>query len=140
LCGGLLLPRSLKRYRERFSISLLTASGSLANCFRSRAALFFGIVSQRAAIEDLFIAGCCRPSMLGLSPPWRAQGLGRKPTGAVPVERGRAMKKWDAVVFVLGLYLSGTTTISDTAPMAALYTSRSASSIATWRHGRKCCA
>ncbi len=60
--GGLLLPALLKEgYRERFSIGLLTASGSLGLLFPlSLPLLLYGIVAANiasVAIEDLFIAG-----------------------------------------------------------------------------------
>src|SRR4029077_16933004 len=57
--GGLLLPALLgDGYRERFSIGLLTASGSLGLLFPlSLPLMLYGIVSQKASIEDLFIGG-----------------------------------------------------------------------------------
>ena len=57
--GGLLLPALLKEgYRERFSIGLLTASGSLGLLFPlSVPLILYGIVAQNVAIEDLFIGG-----------------------------------------------------------------------------------
>src|SRR5213075_977363 len=57
--GGLLLPALLgDRYRERFSIGLLTASGSLGLLFPlSLPLMLYGIVSQKTSIEDLFIGG-----------------------------------------------------------------------------------
>ena len=57
--GGLLLPALLKEgYRERFSIGLLTASGSLGLLFPlSVPLILYGIVAQKVAIEDLFIGG-----------------------------------------------------------------------------------
>ena len=64
--GGLLLPALLKDgYRERFSMGLLTASGSLGLLFPlSVPLILYGIVAQsvaqagqEVAIEDLFIGG-----------------------------------------------------------------------------------
>ena len=57
--GGLLLPALMgDGYRERFSIGLLTASGSLGLLFPlSLPLMLYGIVSQKASIEDLFIGG-----------------------------------------------------------------------------------
>ena len=57
--GGLLLPALIgDGYRERFSIGLLTASGSLGLLFPlSLPLMLYGIVSQKASIEDLFIGG-----------------------------------------------------------------------------------
>src|SRR4030095_9239153 len=64
--GGLLLPALLKDgYRERFSMGLLTAAGSLGLLFPlSVPLILYGIVAQStaqagqgAAIEDLFVGG-----------------------------------------------------------------------------------
>src|SRR5205823_7336764 len=65
--GGLLLPALLQTgFRERFSIGLLTASGSLGLLFPlSLPLMLYGIVSQKASIEDLFIGGLL-PGMLML--------------------------------------------------------------------------
>ena len=66
--GGLLLPALLKEgYRERFSIGLLTASGSLGLLFPlSVPLILYGIVAQNVAIEDLFIGGLL-PGLLMLA-------------------------------------------------------------------------
>ena len=61
--GGLLLPALLgEGYRERFSIGLLTASGSLGLLFPlSLPLMLYGIVSQaRRRSKISSSAGCCR--------------------------------------------------------------------------------
>src|SRR5204862_305789 len=65
--GGLLLPALVgSGYRERFSIGLLTASGSLGLLFPlSLPLLLYCNSSQKAALEDLFIGGLL-PGMLML--------------------------------------------------------------------------
>jgi len=57
--GGLLLPAlAADRYRERFSIGLITASGSLGLLFPPSVPLIlYSIVAASAGIEDLFIGG-----------------------------------------------------------------------------------
>ena len=57
--GGLLLPTLVAdRYRERFSIGLLTASGSLGLLFPlSLPLMLYAIVSRTVQMEDLFIGG-----------------------------------------------------------------------------------
>src|SRR4030095_7167942 len=57
--GGLLYPALLQEgYRERFTIGLLTASGSLGLLFPlSVPLILYAIVAQNVAIEDLFIGG-----------------------------------------------------------------------------------
>ena len=61
--GGLLLPGLLKEgYRERFSIGLLTASGSLGLLFPlSLPLMLYGIVAQKASrLKICSSAACCR--------------------------------------------------------------------------------
>ena len=64
--GGLLLPALLKDgYRERFSLGLVTASGSLGLLFPPALPLIlYGIVAG-VAIGDLFVGGLL-PGMLML--------------------------------------------------------------------------
>jgi C4-dicarboxylate transporter, DctM subunit len=130
--GGLLLPALLAdRYRERFSIGLLTASGSLGLLFPlSLPLMLYGIVSQNASIEDLFIGGLL-PGLLMLA---LVSALGVREgvltsAGRVPFRaREAAASLWDAKwelflpVFVLGAFLGGIATLVESAPLAALYT------------------
>jgi C4-dicarboxylate transporter DctM subunit len=130
--GGLLLPALVAdRYRERFAIGLLTASGSLGLLFPlSLPLMLYGIVSQKASIEDLFIGGLLPGFlMLGLM---AALGIregtlthaGRAPF--VPREAFAALweAKWEVFlpVFVVGTFLAGVATLVESAPIAALYT------------------
>ena len=130
--GGLLLPALVASgYRERFSIGLLTASGSLGLLFPlSLPLMLYGIVSQKAPIDDLFIGGLFPGLlMLGLL---AAIGIreGLK-TGAArtPFLAGEAMvslwaAKWELLlpIFVVGTFVGGVATLVETAPIAALYT------------------
>jgi tripartite ATP-independent transporter DctM subunit len=130
--GGLLLPALLgDRYRERFSIGLLTASGSLGLLFPlSLPLMLYGIVSQKASIEDLFIGGLV-PGVLMLS---LLAALGIREgllTGAErrPFRVQEALGSvWEAKfelflpVFVVGAFVGGIATLVESAPLAALYT------------------
>ena len=132
--GGLLLPALLKDgYPERFSIGLLTASGSLGLLFPlSLPLLLYGIVAANitpVAIEDLFIAGLLPGLlMLGLMATLGVrQGLGHK-TQRVPFRAREAAaavweSKWElllpvVIVFVL---MKGYAVPVECAPVAALY-------------------
>jgi tripartite ATP-independent transporter DctM subunit len=130
--GGLLLPALVgSGYRERFSIGLLTASGSLGLLFPlSLPLMLFGIVSQKASIEDLFIGGLL-PGMLMLG---LLAALGIR-EGLVtraqrtPFRAGEALAslwgaKWELLlpVFVIGVFVGGIATLVESAPVAALYT------------------
>ena len=90
--GGLLLPALLKEgYRERFSIGLLTASGSLGLLFPlSLPLMLYGIVAQSIAIEDLFIGGLL-PGLFMLGLLW-LMGM-REGIRRAPARRRSASKK-----------------------------------------------
>jgi tripartite ATP-independent transporter DctM subunit len=130
--GGLLLPALIgDKYRERFSIGLLTASGSLGLLFPlSLPLMLYGIVSQKASIEDLFIGGLV-PGVLMLS---LLAALGIREGLLTRAERRpfrvrEAMGAvWEAKyelflpVFVVGAFIGGIATLVESAPLAALYT------------------
>ena len=109
--GGLLLPALIADgYRERFSIGLLTASGSLGLLFPlSLPLMLYGIVSQKAAIEDLFIGGILPGLvMLGLVGALGVRESVRQKTRRTPFEAREAMDalwaaKWELLlpVFIL---------------------------------------
>jgi hypothetical protein len=131
--GGLLLPALLgEGYRERFSIGLLTASGSLGLLFPlSLPLMLYGIVSQgKASIEDLFIGGLLPGLlMLGLLALLGVrEGLvasaGRTPVRAPEAFGAIWEAKWELMlpIFVVGMFVAGVATLVETAPMAALYT------------------
>ena len=130
--GGLLLPALVNSgYRERFSIGLLTASGSLGLLFPlSLPLMLYGIVSQKASIEDLFIGGLL-PGLLMLG---LLAALGVREGIITQAQRNpfrvrEAMEslweaKWELMlpVFVVGSFVGGVATLVESAPIAALYT------------------
>jgi tripartite ATP-independent transporter DctM subunit len=131
--GGLLLPAMLAdRYRERFSIGLLTASGSLGLLFPlSLPLMLFGIMSQGAAsIENLFIGGFLPGLlMLGLLGALGVREGVISSAGRTRFKFKEAMgsvweARWELLlpVFVIGTFLGGIATLTDSAPVAALYT------------------
>jgi C4-dicarboxylate transporter, DctM subunit len=130
--GGLLLPAlTSDRYRERFSIGLLTASGSLGLLFPlSLPLMLYGIVSQKASIEDLFIGGLLPGFlMLGLLATLGVrEGLlthaERRPFRWSEALAASWEAKWELFlpVFVVGAFVGGVATLVESAPLAALYT------------------
>ena len=130
--GGLLLPTLIAdRYRERFSIGLLTASGSLGLLFPlSLPLMLYGIVSQKAAIEDLFIGGILPGLlMLGLVAALGVRESVKQKTLRTPFDGREAVSalweaKWELFlpVFILVTFFAGFATLVESAPMAALYT------------------
>lgn len=127
--GGLLLPALVgDGYRERFSLGLLTASGSLGLLFPPALPLIlYGIVAS-VPLGDLFLGGLL-PGLLMLG---LLAGLGvreglRSGAGRVPFRWQEATAaawnaKWELLlpVVVLGSLLSGATTVQSSA-LAALY-------------------
>jgi len=130
--GGLLLPALTRdRYRERFSIGLLTASGSLGLLFPlSLPLMLYGIVSQKASIEDLFIGGLLPGLlMLGLLATLGVrEGLlthaERRPFRWSEAVAASWEAKWELFlpIFVVGAFVGGVATLVESAPLAALYT------------------
>ena len=132
--GGLLLPALLKEgYRERFSIGLLTASGSLGLLFPlSLPLLLYGIVAANissVAIEDLFIAGLLPGLvMLALLAVMSVRQDPRRTTERPPFRAREALQavwqaKWELLlpVIVLGVLVKGYAVPMEIAPVAALY-------------------
>ena len=130
--GGLLLPALMgDGYRERFSIGLLTASGSLGLLFPlSLPLMLYGIVSQKASIEDLFIGGLVPGVlMLGLLATLGVrEGMlthaERRPFRFDEAFAALWEAKWELFlpVFVVGAFVGGVATLVESAPLAALYT------------------
>jgi C4-dicarboxylate transporter, DctM subunit len=130
--GGLLLPALVgDGYRERFSIGLLTASGSLGLLFPlSLPLMLYGIVSQKASIEDLFIGGLLPGvlmlgllAMLGVREGMLTHAE-RRPFRAAEALAAVWEAKWELFlpVFVVGAFVGGVATLVESAPLAALYT------------------
>ena len=128
--GGLLLPALLADgYRERFSVGLLTASGSLGLLFPlSLPLMLYGIVAN-VAIDDLF-AGGLLPGilMLGLMAALGVREGLITSAGRVPFTWPEAVRalweaKWELLlpVIVLTALLGGFATPVESAAVAALY-------------------
>jgi C4-dicarboxylate transporter, DctM subunit len=128
--GGLLLAAlEADGYRERFSLGLLTSSGSLGLLFPPALPLIlYGIVAQ-VPIEDLFIGGLLPGVLLvGLVVVWglregvrsgvRRQRFSAREAG-VALWRG----KWELAIPILVLVaiFSGAATLVEAAALTALY-------------------
>jgi tripartite ATP-independent transporter DctM subunit len=129
--GGLLYPALLQEgYRERFTIGLLTASGSLGLLFPlSVPLILYAIVAQNVAIEDLFIGGFLPGVlMLGLLALLGVRESVASHTVHAPFRVGEVAAalweaKWEMLlpVVVLWALLGGYATTSESAAIAALY-------------------
>jgi tripartite ATP-independent transporter DctM subunit len=117
------------RYRDRFSLGLLTASGSLGLLLPPALPLIlYGIVAG-VSIEDLFIGGILPGIVLvTLVAAWGVrEGIvgGVERTPFARREAGRALweAKWELLLplIVLFVYLGGFATLVEAAALAALY-------------------
>ncbi len=128
--GGLLFPALVKDgYSERFSLGLLTASGSLGLLLPPALPLIlYGIVSQQP-IEDLFIGGLLPGLLLtGLIAALGVREGLRSGAGRAPFAAGEALAaawgaKWELAMpgIVLGALFSGWATAIEAAALIALY-------------------
>jgi C4-dicarboxylate transporter DctM subunit len=128
--GGLLLPALLKDgYRERFSIGLLTASGSLGLLFPLSLPLILYAIIAKVAMEDLFIAGILPGFiMLGLVAALGVREAIKAKAHRPKFRSGEARAAlWDAKwelglpIVVLTVLLGGYGTPVESAAVAALY-------------------
>jgi len=135
--GALLLPALMKSgYSEKFSLGLVTASGSLGLLLvPSVPLILYGIVAQQLdvgepfTIQDLFIAGVL-PALLmivlltGYSL-WLHRGgkIPRIPFSAAKLRRALWAARWELPlpIVVLGGIYGGFFAISEAAAMTALY-------------------
>ncbi len=128
--GGLLLPALLKDgYREKFSIGLLTASGSLGLLLPPSLPLILYAIVAQIPVEDLFIGGILPGVLLlGLTAAWGVREGVKYNTGRTPFSAAVAMRalwegKWEVAlpVVVLAALFGGFATIVESAALAALY-------------------
>ncbi len=128
--GGLLLPALLRDgYRERFSVGLLTASGSLGLLFPPAMPLILYAIVAQVSPDDLFVAGVVPGILLvvlvaawGVREGW-ITGAGRH-AFLWPDLRGALWEaKWELSIpfAVLGVLFSGFATLVETAAFTALY-------------------
>jgi len=128
--GGLMFPALLaERYPERFSLGLLTASGSLGLLWPPALPLIlYGIVGH-VPIEDLFIGGLIPGLLMAtLTAAWGVRqgaksGVERQPFEAAALGRALWAAKWELLlpVLVLGTIFGGYGTAVEASAIAALY-------------------
>ncbi len=128
--GGLLLPALLRDgYRDRFSVGLLTASGSLGLLLPPAMPLILYAIVAQTAPENLFIGGILPGLLLiGLVAAWGMRegvttGAGRHAFASGEAIPALWQAKWELLlpVVVLGALLSGRATLVETSALTALY-------------------
>ena len=128
--GGLLLPALLKDgYRDRFSVGLLTASGSLGLLLPPAMPLILYAIVAQTAPENLFIGGLLPGILLiALVAAWGMReglvtGAGRHAFAAAEARSALWSAKWELALpaVVLGALLSGRATLVETSALTALY-------------------
>jgi len=127
--GGLMLPILMKNYSERFSLGLITSSGSLGLLFPpSLPLILYGIVAS-APIDKLFLAGIIPGLVLILvlsayGSIWSAKvKVPRTPFRLKEALLSLWKTKWEAFLpfLLLAAIYSGTTTIAEAATLVVVY-------------------
>ena len=128
--GGILFPALLKDgYRERFSLGLLTASGSLGLLLPpSLPLMLYGVVAQMP-IENLFIGGFLPGLLLtAMIAAWGMReglvsGAGRQPFALNEARAALWEAKWELAmpVVVVAALFSGLATSVEAAALSAAY-------------------
>jgi len=128
--GGVLFPALLKDgYREKFSLGLLTASGSLGLLLPPSLPLILYAVVAQISIQDVFIGGILPGILLtAMVSAWGVRegivsGAGRYPFRASEALTSAWAAKWELAmpVLVLVAMFSGLATAVEASALTALY-------------------
>ena len=128
--GGLLLPALLKDgYGDRFSVGLLTASGSLGLLLPPAMPLILYAIVAQTAPENLFIGGILPGVLLiAMVAAWGMRegivtGAGRHAFAGAAAREALWTAKWELALplVVLGALFSGRATLVETSALTALY-------------------
>ena len=128
--GGLLLPvLTQAQYTRRFSLGLLTASGSIGLLFPPSLAVILYAVYSRTPINELFLGGFLPGLLLvGLVALWgvrhgRFADRARQPFDPVEAWRSVNAAKWELLlpVVVIGGIFGGIVTLVEAAAVTVLY-------------------
>ncbi len=128
--GGLLFPALIKEgYSKKFSLGLVTASGSLGILFPpSLALIIYGYVAS-VSVDDLFLAGLL-PGILMVAVlstyglyTGRKQGIERERMSLTKMAAALRGAAWEAPlpIVILGGIYGGIITVMEAAAMTALY-------------------
>ncbi len=129
--GGLLYPVLRKDgYPEKFSLGLLTASGSIGLLFPpALPVILYGVVAG-VPIDRLFVAGLIpgfvlvgAVALLGVRTAARTPEVRRRPFHLAEAKSGVLAAKWELLVPVVavGAYFTGLASLLESAALTALY-------------------
>ena len=127
--GGLLYPILRQNYTERFSLGLITTSGSLGLLFPPSIPLILYAIIAQVPIDQMFIAGIIPGFLLllilaGYCSGWSAfKRIQRTPFNFTAFGRALWDAKWEAVLpfIVFACIVSGFVTLDEAAALTALY-------------------
>ncbi len=128
--GGVLFPALIRDgYREKFSLGLLTASGSLGLLLPPALPLILYAVVAQVPIEDIFIGGILPGILLtSMVAAWGVRegivsGAGRYPFQATEAWRATWAAKWELAMpaLVLVAMFSGLATAVEASALTAMY-------------------
>ena len=127
--GGLLYPILRQNYTERFSLGLITTSGSLGLLFPPSIPLILYAIIAQVPIDQMFLAGIIPGLLLlvilaGYCSGWSAfKRVEHKPFDFKAFGWALWAAKWEAILpfIVLGVILSGIVTIDEAAALTAIY-------------------
>ncbi len=127
--GGLLYPILRQSYNERFSLGLITASGSLGLLFPPSIPLILYAIIAQTPIDQMFIAGIIPGFLLmlilaGYCSGWSAfKRIEHTPFDFKAFWRALWDAKWEAILpfIVFACIISGVVTIDEAAALTAIY-------------------
>lgn len=128
--GGLLFPILLKEgYPDRFSVGLLTSSGSIGLLFPPALPVILLAVVAKIPVDRMFVAGLLPGVVLVLALALYGAYIGvREKTVRVPFDWAEARSalwaaKWELLlpVLILGSFATGLATVLETAALTAAY-------------------